>query len=166
MAIEDILNYFATYGLILLFVIVFLEYLNLPGLPAGIIMPAAGILASRNDESLSLVVFISVLAGVLGSIVLYFIGYYGGFMLLDKMGKKFQKLQPTIKKSSDILRERGFFGIFISRLLPVLRTIVSIIAGSVRVNFFKFLVYSIPGIFLWNLCFIFMGYFLGDMLLK
>ena len=42
MDIDAVLNYFATYGLTLLFVIVFLEYLNLPGLPAGIIMPAAG----------------------------------------------------------------------------------------------------------------------------
>ena len=50
MDIDAVLNYFATYGLTLLFVIVFLEYLNLPGLPAGIIMPAAGILASRNSS--------------------------------------------------------------------------------------------------------------------
>lgn len=166
MNIDSMLNYFATYGLILLFVIVFLEYLNLPGLPAGIIMPAAGILASRNNESLSTVVFISVLAGILGSVVLYLIGYYGGFMLLEKMGRKFPKIDPTIKKSSYILREKGFFGVFICRLLPVLRTIISMIAGSVRINFLKFLVYSIPGIFLWNLCFIFAGYFFGDILFK
>ena len=119
MDIDAVLNYFATYGLTLLFVIVFLEYLNIPGLPAGIIMPAAGILASRNNQSIVLVVFISVVAGV-----------------------------------------------FLCRLLPVLRTIVSIIAGSVRMNFFKFLIYSTPGIFLWNLGFIFTGYFFGDVFLK
>lgn len=97
MDIDAVLNYFATYGLTLLFVIVFLEYLNLPGLPAGIIMPAAGILASRNNQSIVLVVFISVVAGVLGSIVLYLIGYYGGAILLDKLGLKFPKIQPTIR---------------------------------------------------------------------
>ena len=166
MDIDAMLNYFATYGLTLLFVIVFLEYLNLPGLPAGIIMPAAGILASRNNQSIVLVVFISVVAGVLGSIVLYLIGYYGGAILLDKLGLKFPKIQPTIRKSSTILNEKGLFGVFLCRLLPVLRTIVSIIAGSVRMNFFKFLIYSTPGIFLWNLGFIFTGYFFGDVFLK
>ncbi|HHQ4318083.1 TPA: DedA family protein, partial [Clostridium perfringens] len=110
MDIDAVLNYFATYGLTLLFVIVFLEYLNLPGLPAGIIMPAAGILASRNNQSLILVVFISVVAGVLGSIVLYLIGYYGGAILLDKLGVKFPKIEPTIRKSSTILKEKGLFG--------------------------------------------------------
>ena len=119
-------------------------------------MPAAGILASRNNQSIVLVVFISVVAGVLGSIVLYLIGYYGGAILLDKLGLKFPKVQPTIRKSSTILKEKGLFGVFLCRLLPVLRTIVSIIAGSVRMNFFKFLIYSTPGIFLWNLGFVFL----------
>lgn len=166
MSLDVVLNYFTTYGLTLLFVIVFLEYLNLPGLPAGIIMPAAGILASKNNESLLLVVFISVIAGILGSLVLYLIGYYGGAILLDKLTKKFSKLRPTIEKSNMILNERGSYGIFICRLLPVLRTIVSIIAGSLRMNFFKFMIYSVPGIFLWNLGFIFSGYFFGDIIFK
>ena len=49
MDIYTVLDYFSTYGLIFLFIIVFLEYMNLPGLPAGIIMPAAGILIAEND---------------------------------------------------------------------------------------------------------------------
>ncbi|MGG5462052.1 DedA family protein [Clostridium sp. B9] len=166
MSIDAVLNYFATYGLTLLFIIVFLEYLNLPGLPAGIIMPAAGLLASKNNESLILIVFISVVAGVLGSIVLYFIGYYGGALVLDKLESKFPKTSTTVDKTREILNERGVFGVFLCRLLPVLRTIVSIIAGAVRMNFFKFIIYSTPGIFLWNLCFIFSGYFFGDILFK
>lgn len=166
MGIQTVLDYFAMYGLTLLFIIVFLEYLNLPGLPAGVIMPAAGIIAVRNNESLILIVFISVVAGVLGSIALYAIGYYGGAVLLDKMAKKYPKTQSTIDKTGLILRERGSFGIFLCRLIPVLRTIVSIIAGSVRMSFGKFLIYSTPGIFLWNLGFIFAGYFFGDILFK
>ncbi len=99
MDIDAVLNYFATYGLTLLFVIVFLEYLNLPGLQSRNNNALfAGILASRNNQSIVLVVFISVVAGVLGSIVLYLIGYYGGAILLDKLGLKFPKVQPTIRK--------------------------------------------------------------------
>lgn len=47
--IYTVLDYFSTYGLYFLFIIVFLEYMNLPGLPAGIIMPAAGILIASSD---------------------------------------------------------------------------------------------------------------------
>ena len=45
-----ITNYFAEYGLLFLFVIILLEYMNLPGLPAGIIMPAVGVLVSRSEN--------------------------------------------------------------------------------------------------------------------
>lgn len=166
MSIDAALNYFATYGLTLLFIIVFLEYLNLPGLPAGVIMPAAGILAAKNNISLPEIIFISLIAGILGSIVLYIIGYYGGAILLEKIAKKYPKTQNTIDKTGAILRERGSFGLFLCRLIPVLRTIVSIIAGAVRVKFGKFLLYSTAGIFIWNLCFIFAGYFFGDILFK
>lgn len=166
MSIDNVLNYFSSYGLTILFIIVFLEYLNLPGLPAGIIMPAAGILASKNNESLILIVFISVIAGILGSIVLYLVGYYGGALVLDKLENKFPKTIATVERTREILNERGVIGVFLCRLLPVLRTIVSIIAGAVKMNFFKFIIYSVPGIFLWNLCFIFAGYFFGDILFK
>ena len=46
---NSILNYLSQYGLIFIFIIVFLEYLNLPGLPAGIIMPLAGVWISRGE---------------------------------------------------------------------------------------------------------------------
>ena len=55
---QVILDYLSEYGLFFLFVIVFLEYLNLPGLPAGIIMPAVGILVAANDMSLEVMSYI------------------------------------------------------------------------------------------------------------
>ena len=74
--IQIVLNYFSEYGLVFLFLIVFLEYMNLPGLPAGIIMPAAGILIAGNDMDFITALVISVIAGLFGSYVLYFIGYF------------------------------------------------------------------------------------------
>ena len=51
MDVNSILDYLAQYGVIFIFVIVFLEYLNLPGLPAGIIMPLAGLWISRISKT-------------------------------------------------------------------------------------------------------------------
>ena len=82
--IQIVLNYFSEYGLVFLFLIVFLEYMNLPGLPAGIIMPAAGILIAGNDMDFITALVISVIAGLFGSYVLYFIGYFLGKPILDK----------------------------------------------------------------------------------
>ena len=57
--VQVILDYLSEYGLFFLFVIVFLEYLNLPGLPAGIIMPAVGTLVAANDMSFLMALVVS-----------------------------------------------------------------------------------------------------------
>ena len=75
MDVNSILDYLAQYGVIFIFVIVFLEYLNLPGLPAGIIMPLAGLWISRGNMNFPFVLFLSVIAGVIGSWCLYFLGF-------------------------------------------------------------------------------------------
>ena len=62
MDVNSILDYLAQYGVIFIFVIVFLEYLNLPGLPAGIIMPLAGLWISRGNMNFPFVLFLSVIA--------------------------------------------------------------------------------------------------------
>ena len=87
--IYTVLDYFSTYGLYFLFIIVFLEYMNLPGLPAGIIMPAAGILIASSDMNFMTALIVSIMAGLLGSYVLYFIGYFLGKPILDKFYQKF-----------------------------------------------------------------------------
>ena len=74
--IQTILNYFTEYGLLFMFIIVFLEYMNLPGLPAGIIMPAAGILIASHGMNFGMALIVSVIAGLLGSYVLYFLGFF------------------------------------------------------------------------------------------
>ncbi|MBY0756926.1 DedA family protein [Clostridium sardiniense] len=165
MEIEIILDYFSQYGLTFLFVIVFLEYLNLPGLPAGIIMPAVGVLIANGESNFFVAIIISVIAGVLGSVSLYIIGRVGGAKLLDKYLKKFPKQKKYVDKIEKIVEEKGNFGVFISKLIPVARTLVSIPAGVFKLNFVSFVAYSALGIFFWNTAFISAGYFLGDIIL-
>ena len=76
MDIATLNQYFIQYGAIFVFVIVFLEYLNLPGFPAGIIMPLAGIWASKGEISFFMTMVLSVSAGLLGSWILYFLGRF------------------------------------------------------------------------------------------
>ncbi len=71
MNIQILTDYFIQYGAFFIFLIVFLEYLNLPGFPAGVIMPLAGIWAAKGEISFPEVMILSVAAGLAGSLLLY-----------------------------------------------------------------------------------------------
>lgn len=162
MNINNFIEYIAQNGLIILFFIVFLEYLNLPGLPAGIIMPAAGVLVANGEFGFFNAVIVSVIAGALGSSLLYGIGRFGGSKLINVYIKKFPKQQSCISRIIDRIKARGYYGVFISKLIPVARTLISIPAGAFKFNFLKFSLSSTLGIIVWNTIFIGAGYFLGE----
>lgn len=162
MDLATVTDFFTRYGGIAVFVIVFLEYLNLPGFPAGIIMPLAGVFASRGEISFPIVMVLTVGAGLLGSLLLYFLGYLGGELFLKKYMTKFPKQAQAIEKALCWLRERGTAGVFLAKLLPMIRTLISIPAGVMKMQFSKYIISSTAGIFLWNLFFVGAGYFMGD----
>lgn len=162
MNIQVLTDYFLEYGAFFIFLIVLLEYLNLPGFPAGVIMPLAGIWAARGAISFPVVLLISVAAGLVGSWALYLLGRIGGPKVMGFYFRRFPKQQPVIEEKMSMLRERGGIGVFVSKLLPMVRTIISIPAGMVQMNFVKYTVSSVLGIFLWNLAFVGAGYYFGD----
>ena len=141
MDIQELTSYFLQYGAFFIYLIVLLEYLNLPGFPAGVIMP---------------------LAGLTGSWALYLLGRFGGGKVLGFYFRKFPKHRPVIEEKMEFLRKKGSVGVFVSKLLPMVRTIISIPAGMVKMDFAKYTISSVCGIFLWNLAFVGAGYFFGD----
>ena len=151
MDIQALTQYFLQYGAVFIFVIVLLEYLNLPGFPAGVIMPLAGIWAARGQIGLGMALLLALAAGLLG-----------GHVLLERYLKKFPAQRPVIEKNFAMLERRGAIGIFISKLIPMVRTVISIPAGVIRMNFIKYSVSSALGIFVWNFFLIGAGYWLGD----
>ncbi len=162
MNVETLTQYFLQYGAFFIYVIVLLEYMNLPGFPAGIIMPLAGMWAAKGAISFPAVMILSVAAGLNGSWLLYFLGRLGGPRFLNFYFKKFPKHQSVIEEKIEMLRKKGSMGVFISKLLPMVRTIISIPAGMVQMDFVKYTVSSVMGIFLWNLIFVGAGYYFGD----
>lgn len=162
MGIQELTQYFTQYGAIFVFVIVLLEYMNLPGFPAGIIMPLAGIWAVRGQIGFLTVMALSAAAGLLGSWILYFLGRLGGDAFFRFYIKKFPKHRELLEKNIDVLRRKGPIGVFVSKLLPMVRTLVSIPAGMISMDFAKYTISSLMGVVLWNLVFVGAGYFLGD----
>lgn len=159
MDINIILNYFSRYGLIFLFVIVFIEYLNFPGVPATIVLPTIGAFVAQTKNNLILVILISIVAAICGSIVFYIVGYYIGTPILECLNKNIPKTKKYIEKILSYSDRYGNKAILICRLIPVIRTLISLISGVLKSEFIGFVLYSAVGIGIWNTAFISLGYF-------
>lgn len=162
MDLSSAFEYLARYGSVCIFVIVFLEYLNVPGLAAALVMPAIGIWCSQSGISLVFAIVLSVIGGLMASWVLYFLGVAFGELLLNKYLNKYPKQKACIEKRIAYIREKGNTGVFISRFIPAVRTLISLPAGVVRLNFLRFSVFSVVAITIYNSAFISAGYFMGE----
>ncbi|MCM1056405.1 MAG: DedA family protein [Firmicutes bacterium] len=165
MDVETLTFYFNRYGAIAIFVIVFLEYLNLPGFPAGIIMPLSGVMAAQGNIHFGWVMVITVVAGLLGSLMLYGLGWKGGEVFLNAYTRRFPKQKESLERVLDWIRKRGSIGVFLGKLLPMVRTLISIPAGVIKMDLSKYVLSSTCGIFIWNFVFVGAGYVLGEQVL-
>ncbi len=166
MDLSSLTYYFTRYGAVAIFIIVLLEYLNLPGFPAGIIMPLSGVMAARGNIHFFLVMVISVAAGLLGSLILYVLGRKGGDLFLKAYVRKFPKQKEVLEKNLEWIRKKGCMGVFLGKLIPMIRTIVSIPAGVIRMDLMKYIISSTCGIIIWNFVFVGAGYVMGDQIFQ
>lgn len=135
-------------------------------LPSEIIMPFAGWLLIKDQ---SLPVSYVVLAGlygavgnVIGSLVAYAVGVWGGRPFLNKYGKYILITKHDLDRADYWFRRYGSWSIFISRLLPAVRTFISLPAGIARMNLIKFILYSLLGSFIWSIALAYAGYLIGE----
>ena len=94
--------------------------------------------------------------------ILYFFGRFGGDVFLKVYVKKFPKQQKAIDRNFEMIRQKGCAGIFISKLIPMVRTLISIPAGVLHIDFMKYTISSALGIFVWNFFFVGAGYLMGN----
>lgn len=137
-----------------------LESAGVP-IPSEIIMPFSGYLASVGVLSIWFVVFWATIGNLLGSLVLYFIGCYGGRRLVIKYGHYFLVSESEVSLADGWFKKYGSFAIFFSRMTPVVRTYISLPAGIAKMNLSKFLIYTFFGSVPWNLALTYLGFSLG-----
>ena len=154
-------EFIKNYGIVSIFIIVALEYANAP-LPSELVLPLVGILALKFDMSLSLVIIASILGGLFGSIINYYLGYKFGQPLLALIKNRYPKTKKSIKASYRWLAKYEKISVMLSRLVPLARTFISIVAGVTKMNVVEFSIYSGIGIAVWNTILIFIGYILGN----
>jgi membrane protein DedA with SNARE-associated domain len=130
-------------------------------LPSEIIMPFAGFVVSTGKFNLWLVALAGGVGSAVGSAITYYIGYYGGRPLVKKYGKYVFVSQHDLNLADRFFEKYGSLSTFIGRLLPVVRTFISVPAGIAKTPFWPFLWYSFFGSFLWSLLLAYVGMKLG-----
>lgn len=162
MNLEMILEEFIiSYGLLSIFILVALEYANLP-LPSEVILPLIGMVSFGYELNIIEVIIVSTLGGIFGSLINYYLGYYLGDPIVVYIKKKIPKTKKSIKASYHFLQKYDKISVLLSRLIPLARTFISIIAGVIRMNVGTFTIYSSLGILIWNSILISAGYIVSD----
>ena len=158
---EFISSIFDKYGLFATLFIIFLEYACFP-LSSEIILPALGALARARELSFFILLPLSVLAGLLGTGVCYMVGRIGGSVLLDKIGRRFPKMQKGILASRNKFDCYGAAAVCFLRVIPLCRTYIAFIAGAAKQPAPVYFSFSLLGITIWNSALLSLGYFLQD----
>jgi len=121
-------------------------------IPSEIIMPFSGYLVWEGRFVFWWVVLVGSLGNLIGSILSYLIGIYGGRPLIEKYGKYLLISHSDLDRADRWFLKYGGLAVFFSRVLPVIRTFISLPAGISRMNFIKFCIYTFFGSLPW--CFI------------
>ena len=134
--------------------------------PSELIMPLAGwLLIQDKGDSVWLVglaAFYGALGNLIGSWVAYWVSLVGGRPLLRKYGRYVLITQEEVERAEVWFNKYGDLAVFAARLLPVVRTFISVPAGIARMNFWKFSLYTFIGSYPWSLGLAYGGFKLGE----
>ncbi|MBP5426455.1 MAG: DedA family protein [Clostridiales bacterium] len=139
----------------------FLESACIP-LPSELILPLGGFMIAEGRITLLGANVAVLLGSLLGSVLTYWVGFYGGRSFILKYGKYFFISKDNFDKAEKTFNKHGVSAVFFGRLLPVIRTFISLPAGITKMNFIKFVIYSLLGMVPWNFLLIFLGYKFGE----
>jgi membrane protein DedA with SNARE-associated domain len=131
-------------------------------LPSEIIMPFSGYLVSTGRFDLLLVATAGAIGCNLGSTIAYAVGYYGGRPLVEKWGSYILVSRRDLERVDRFFARFGSITVFVSRLLPVVRTFIALPAGIARMPQGKFQLYTFIGSWPWCFGLAFAGAKLGD----
>jgi membrane protein DedA with SNARE-associated domain len=148
--------------------IVFLMLLEnvFPPIPSEVIMPLAGFMVSQGKFSLIGIIAAGTAGSVLGALPFYYIGRWINEerlkALADRYGRWLTVSGNDIERSKAWFDKHGRTAIILGRLVPAVRSLISIPAGIARMNLAIFLTYTTVGTALWTALLAFLGYYLGS----
>ncbi|EDN9970357.1 DedA family protein [Listeria monocytogenes] len=155
----------ADFGYIGIFILIMVENL-FPPIPSEIILTFGGFMTTVTSLNVLMVIIVATLGSVVGAILLYKVASYFGKERLTKIVLKYGRILRL--KESDIERAENFFlkygswAVFLCRMIPLIRSLISIPAGMTKMKMSKFLILTTAGSLLWNTVLIGLGAMLGE----
>lgn len=158
----QVMQAFGYPGLIL---IVLLENL-FPPIPSEIVLPFAGFMAAQGTLTIPGAVLAATTGSVIGAVALYWIGLWFGrdriYALVRRYGRILTISTADVQRTEEWFEKYGPFTVFFCRMVPVMRSLISIPAGLVNMKMPMFIFYTTVGSLIWNLVLIALGAFLGN----
>lgn len=156
-----LISFLTDWGYVALFICMVLENMNIP-IPSEIILGFAGFLVSQGVFSFWPAVIVATIAGLIGSLGSYWIGHRGGRNLILRHTAKGGMTAKKMIAAKDWFDSYGAVAIFTGRLLPGVRTFISLPAGIAQFPLPEFTLLTIAGTVPWTIFLIYMGDMLGE----
>ncbi len=152
---------FESMGLLFIFLVIFLEYACFP-IPSEIVLPLSGVICLQLGVPFLSLYLLSVLAGLCGCAVCFFIGYWGGYPLIRKLFGRSDRMMRGLTRTCNWYDKKGCYTVLIGRVIPIFRTWISFVAGLCRQHPLSFFLYSAIGIGVWNALLLGAGYYFTE----
>lgn len=137
-----------------------------PPLPSEVIIPLAGYSAASGGMNIVLVIFFGSLGAMVGTIPWYFLALRFGLPRLKQLSDKYGRILAMSPRDIDVAGEwfqkNGQLAVLFGRLVPTIRTLISVPAGLAKMPFLSFLTYSFIGSLVWTAALALFGYWLGN----
>ena len=153
--IEAATEFIGSAGVAAVFLLMTLESACIP-IPSEAIMLFAGFAVSKGELTLFGIVAAGVLGNLVGSTIAYAVGYYGRLDLLDR-NRLIHINQKHLRWADDWFDRYGTWAVFFSRMLPIVRTFISLPAGVARMPFRRFILFTLAGSIPWVLALALIG---------
>ena len=159
--IDFVISFISTVGYPGIFLLMILESALVP-IPSEIIMPFSGFLITNGTFDPVIVVLSGTLGNLVGSILTYYLGIKVGRAVILKYGKYILFKKSHLEFTEELFQKYGDKISFFCRLLPAIRTYISLPCGVGKTNFTKFAVYTFLGSLLWNSMLTYVGIIFGN----
>ncbi len=163
---ELVLELMGEYGNLAVFLLILVENL-FPPIPSEVILTFGGVMTVCTDMTPVGVILFSTAGSLAGAVILYSVGRFlpdevFRKLLCGQIGHLLHFRMEDVDLAKGWFRERGRSAVFLCRLIPIVRSLISIPAGIARMPFVPFLVFTAAGSILWNTVLVYAGRIAGD----
>ncbi|MFY9174459.1 MAG: DedA family protein [Peptococcia bacterium] len=160
-----IIDFMAEYGYLSVFLLIMIENI-FPPIPSELILTFGGFMTTYTRMSVPGFILFATVGSMAGAAILYGIGYLIDPEALNRFvgrwGHILRLKLEDVQRASDWFHKYGYWTVFFCRMVPILRSVISIPAGMARMNKFYFFIFTLIGTLIWNTVLVCCGAWLGE----